>query len=162
MYSHDGIRDSLTNLASPSFFYEELRRAISRTERSGAQFSLIRLILGRVAKEKLTDELSLQLPGDTEILKFADVLIRFSRGEDLCARMGEMEFIVLLFAPQSVAENYIQRVASEWNSSLAVRNEHKNNVSMKLVASCLTSQSGRNALALLEDLDHKPLITCGE
>jgi len=159
MYSHDGLKDSLTNLAAPGLFYEELRRGILRTERSGNQLSLIRLILGRAVKEEFADESNLQLPDDMEILKFADILLRLTRGEDLCARMGEMEFIVLLFAPQPVAKNYIQRVSREWNVSSAERNDWESHISVKIIASCLTSQSGQSALELLQNLDHIPLTS---
>jgi len=147
MYSHDGLKDSLTNLAAPPFFYEELRRGLSRVARSDDQLSLIRLVLSVHTDDDLAETMT--CPDDLEILQFADILARLSRVEDLCARIGEKEFIVLLYGGESVAEGYVERILKELRTLNDVR----------LGVSHSSSRVGQSALELLQDLDHEPLLT---
>ena len=41
-FSHDGLRDSLTHLAAPPYFYENLRRDLATAERNRSRVTLIR------------------------------------------------------------------------------------------------------------------------
>ena len=41
-FSHDGLRDSLTHLAAPPFFYENLRRDLATADRNKSRITLIR------------------------------------------------------------------------------------------------------------------------
>ena len=41
-FSHDGLRDSLTHLAAPPYFYENLRRDLAAAERNRSRITLIR------------------------------------------------------------------------------------------------------------------------
>ena len=47
MFSHDGLKDVLTHVAAPPLFYEELRREVSRMERNGKRFGILRLVLAQ-------------------------------------------------------------------------------------------------------------------
>lgn len=158
MYSYDGLRDSLTNLASPAFFYEELRRAASRVERSEGQFSIIRLILRVATDGKSADTARTAKPDDFEIIRFADVLVRMCRGEDLCARLGSAEFLVLLCAPESVAENYIQRVAHNWHTLIEDQHRDFDHSPINLLSAIATSRLDLSLLDLLQNLDRKTLV----
>lgn len=158
MYSYDGLRDSLTNLASPAFFYEELRRAASRVERSEGQFSIIRLVLRVATDGKSADTAKTVKPDDFEIIRFADVLIRMCRGEDLCARLGSAEFLVLLFAPESAAESYIHRVAHNWHAPIEDQHRSFEDSPIDLFSSISTSRLGLSPLDLLQNLDNKALV----
>lgn len=157
MYSHDGLKDSLTNLAAPPFFYEELRRGLSRVARSDGQLSLIRLVLSVDIEDDLAETMT--YPDDLEILQFADILVRLTRIEDLCARIGEKEFIVLLYGGESVAHGYVERILMELRTSRAVINIDDDSFFLRLGVSHSSSRVGQSALDLLQDLDHEPLLT---
>ena len=53
-FAHDGLRDSLTHLAAPPYFYENLRRDLATAERNKSRLTLIKLIL-----QEKTEQLSL-------------------------------------------------------------------------------------------------------
>lgn len=157
IYSHDGFKDSLTNLAAPPFFYEELRRGLSRVTRHGGKLSLVRLILSADTKDDPAD--TMPSPDDLEIIEFADILVRLSRVEDLCARIGEKEFIVLLYGGEFVAKGYVERILKEWRSLEEVTDMGEDAVRLTLSVSHSSSRVGQNALELLQDLDIKPVHT---
>ena len=55
-FSHDGIRDSLTHLAAPPYFYENLRRELGTAERNKSELSLIRFLISKnVAGIQITE-----------------------------------------------------------------------------------------------------------
>lgn len=157
MFSHDGIKDSFTRLAAPPLFYEELRRELSRFERSGDPFSLIRLVLLTGAKNQYRQESDEISRHEVEILNFTETLIRLSRSEDLCARIGEREFAVLLRGSESVAKNLIDRVTNEWLAAIGMS---VGDLAYPDFSSAhLSPQSGESALGLLNRLDRQPLIS---
>lgn len=160
MYSHDGLKDSLTNLAAPPLFYEELRRGIVRVARSGETFVLIRFVLANVIVGEMGDVSESKYPDDAEIIKFADALMRASRGDDLCARMGEHEFVVLLYACESMVETYIERIGRACKSMVYPPFQVEDSPKVWLKTSFISHQPGQSALECLEDLDRQPLITC--
>ena len=116
MRSHDGLRDSLTHLASPGLFYEELRREIARARRSRDMISLARFVLRSNVMESVGPRLS---EFEIEVLSFSHTLTRLTRAEDICSRIGNLEFIVLLHGNDSVASQLIERVALAWMGDLA-------------------------------------------
>lgn len=156
MFSHDGIKDSLTQLAAPPLFYEEMRRELSRFERSGDPFSLIRLVLQSEERNLYRQESNDISTYEVEILNFTETLIRLSRSEDLCARIGEREFAILLRGPESVAKNLIERVTNEWLAAIAM--SVGGMAYPDFSSAHLSSQSGESALGLLNRLDRQPLI----
>lgn len=145
MYSHDGLRDSLTNLAAPTLFYEALRRELSRVSRSGDQLSLVRFLL---APDQLADERPAAQIDDREVLKFSEILAQLSREEELCARMGELEFVSVLHGPSLVAQSFILRISDAWAD---------NEENMYLASSHVTALLGEESLALLNRLDSEHL-----
>ena len=158
IFSHDGIKDSLTHLAAPPLFYEALRRELSRFERSGNPFSLVRLVLLTETKNQYRQENNDVSIYEVEILNFAEILIRLSRSEDLCARIGEREFAILLHGSESVAQNLIERVANKWLAAIAENVKERGRAYPDFLSAHLSSQSGENTLDLLNRLDRQPLI----
>ena len=153
MRSHDGLRDSLTHLAAPGLFYEELRRELARTRRSGEPLSLIRLVLRPIeleAKGVLTSTY------EVEVLSFSQTLSRLSRAEDVCSRMGPLEFLILLHGNQSIALNLVERIALAWNTDLLEDAGPDYQGRVRLASSQLTSHSGEIALEFLNRLDLEP------
>ncbi len=117
-FSHDGLRDSLTHLAAPPYFYENLRRDIATAERNKSRLSLIRFQLFssvNIDPEKI--EIRDESQYEVAILSFAELLKSLIRSEDLCARLGRMEFTLILKAPLEVANSLSSRVLHSWQSS---------------------------------------------
>jgi hypothetical protein len=104
-FSHDGIHDTFTNLASPNYFYEELNRLMARYERSKADFRIINISFVGVKNGH-----------ESEILEMAALLRSLVRGEDLAARLGTYEFGLLMNG--SECESLAQRIEENWNTSV--------------------------------------------
>ncbi|MEI6811889.1 MAG: diguanylate cyclase [Actinomycetes bacterium] len=136
MFSHDGLKDSLTQLAAPPRFYDELHRELSRCARSGESFVVVKF------------ELQATSQYEEKVLDFAEVLSEASRVEDLCARLGEYEFAILLRGSQSVAVSFIDRVIQRWKQE---------SIYVKFWSSMVESQAGESPLELLNRLDGNPL-----
>lgn len=136
MFSHDGLKDSLTQLAAPPRFYDELHRELSRCARSGESFVVVKF------------ELQATSQYEEKVLDFAEVLSEASRVEDLCARLGEYEFAILLRGSQSMAVSFIDRVIQRWK-------QESNYV--KFWSSMVVSEAGESPLELLNRLDGNPL-----
>lgn len=158
MFSHDGIKDSLTQLAAPPLFYEELRRDLSRMERSGDQFSLIRLVLLTGPSNQKREESKHISTYEVETLNFAETFTRLSRSEDLCARIGEREFAILLRGSESHAINFIERITRRWLVVIATSVEEGGIAYSDFLSAHLGTRSGEGALDLLNRLDRQPLI----
>jgi GGDEF domain-containing protein len=138
-YSHDGLRDSLTQLAAPPYLYESLRREISRSMRKATGLSLLRFVLD--GNESSIEEV---------LLHFADLLTKSFRYEDLVARMGESEFVVLVTGDQTVARGLSDRFYESWQA----QGTH----SVKASYSYATYVESESALEFLNRLDHEELI----
>jgi GGDEF domain-containing protein len=103
VFSHDGLRDSLTRLAAPPFFYESLKREISLSERNESEITAISFRL-------ISDQPIYDFP----LLAFSEIAMRAFRLEDHIARMGVDNFIVLITGDNDVAEQITARVQSQW------------------------------------------------
>lgn len=152
MYSHDGLRDALTQLAAPTLLYEELRREIARARRENQELALVRFVLTQVdltAADFLED-----------VIAFAHALTLLSRDEDVCARMGEREFVCILHGGEDAARNYIERIASSWHRDNERKRPDVSEPSLRLDFASLNSTAEENVLALLNRLDSQPLLAC--
>lgn len=105
-FSHDGIHDIFTNLASPNYFYEELNRLIARFERSQTEFRIINISF-----------VGIKNGHESEILEMAALLRSLLRGEDLAARLGVFEFGLLING--SHYESLAQRIEENWNVTVS-------------------------------------------
>ena len=85
VFSHDGLRDSLTRLAAPPFLYESLKREISLAERNESALTAMAFILE-----------SDQPIYDYPIVAFSEIASRAIRLEDHVARMGADNFVALI------------------------------------------------------------------
>lgn len=153
LYSHDGIRDSLTQLAAPTLFYEELRRALARATRNAEAVCLVRFVLkSHVATLDISDS-----PSDSfyeeEIVSFAQTLTRLCRQEDLCARMGQMEFVSILPGDELAPLRLISRITLHWRDDLARHRGSRFEDRLELKTSHVISRPAETPLALLDRLD---------
>lgn len=155
MRSHDGLRDSLTHLASPGLFYEELRREIARARRSGDLISLARFVL-RSKVPEFDGPRSREF--EIEVLSFSRTLSRLTRVEDVCSRIGNLEFLVLLRGNDSVTLQLIERVALAWSGDFADHAGPDYRCGVTLENSHLQHIIDESALEFLNRLDQKALV----
>ena len=157
MFSHDGIKDSLTRLAAPPLFYEELRRELSRSARSGEVISIIRLVLPQEVRDHEGAESEDKSRYEVVILDFAETLTRVCRSEDLLARIGEREFLALVHGTESVATLLIARIAQGWSAASLTHDKKQGGRYPDFQSAHITIRSQEPALGLLNRLDRQPL-----
>ena len=149
-FSHDGLRDSLTHLAAPPFFYENLRRDLATADRNKSRITLIRFQI-YPAQDRLEngDEEENQVQHshyEVAILAFSEILKSNIRVEDLCARLGRFEFTLILRAGHEVADILARRVLMEWrNEQFICKSSH------------VSAIIGESSLELLNRLDNQEL-----
>ncbi len=175
IFAHDGLRDSLTHLAAPPYFYENLRRELVTAHRNKTRLTLIRFQL--FAEVNFTDSLnnnshetplfedhslktdSLKRDSVSEhssrpseslyevaILSFAEFLKSVTRAEDLCARLGQLEFTLILKAAREVGDQLSQRVVNGWSMD-----------SFSCKSSLVSAQPDESSLEILNRLDNQEL-----
>lgn len=152
-YSHDGIRDSLTQLAAPTLFYEELRRELARANRGQESICLVRFVLQPTKITFNVDESNSDSLYEEAILSFAHTLTRLCREEDLCARLGELEFVSILHGAELAALRLIARISESWREDLARRRTAMDLDSILLATSSVVSRPMESSLELLDRLD---------
>ena len=140
-FSHDGIHDTLTQLFSAPYFYEELSRQIALSKRNGGEFSII----GCVLHAQNTSE------QDFEAINFAHLLSSLTRKNECVARMGENEYAILLPENEFNASVVLSRIIRAHNSSESTK--------ATLLTSIVQHQAKESSLELLNRLDKTPLST---
>ena len=148
LFSHDGIHDSQTHLAAPSYFYELLEQEIAISDRSGVAFSLIRIVF---RKARLIDSQLNEAIDAADILYFSEALKDLTRKQDCVARLGINECVILVKANSSNVEILLTRLISA--PHLTVEN------SLIILAASVEFQIGEGALTLLNRLDLASLST---
>lgn len=139
MFSHDGLRDSLTHLAAPPYFYENLRRDLASAERNKSRVTLIRFqLLPNIPENDSQYEAA--------IIAFAELVKAATRSEDLCARLGRFEFTMIVKAPLKVAEAIAERVQGSWLES-----------NFRCQASLISTNGSESSLEILNRLDSAPV-----
>lgn len=146
LFSHDGIHDSQTQLATPPFFYEQLRREVALSTRTQLTFSLVKITFTRY----LFDE-DAQLVGAEDILRFSCELRALTRTEECIGRLGINECVILISDGEKAARELLLRLYS--TPSLSV------NHTLRICLSMLSWRHGESALELLNRLDKAPLST---
>ena len=145
VFSHDGLRDSLTFLAAPPLFYENLRRDLASSSRNKSPLSLVQFHMVSPEKEDLEHQgLEHADPSIYElaIINFSHILKSESRSEDLCARLGRYEFTLIVKANIEVAYKIAHRVQNSWSDP-----------HFRCVAAVVTAKLNESALEVLNRLD---------
>ena len=106
--SHDGVHDSLTYLAAPSFFYEILYREIARANREHSPLMLFRFTLQCQVMGLVQSEYELS------IINFARAVAGLTRDSDVTARVGRFEFFTLLPVAKNQGIGFIDRLIQTW------------------------------------------------
>jgi GGDEF domain-containing protein len=158
MYSHDGIRDSLTQLAAPTLLYEELRRELARAKREAQPILLIRFLLAPPGGHIHVGEVGAYSECEEGVINFAQTLTHLSRGEDVCARMGELEFVCILRGLEEARESFLSRISLRWSQAQSTRSESHVGIFLRLEAASLMSKPDEDALDFLNRLDREPMM----
>jgi GGDEF domain-containing protein len=145
-FSHDGLRDSLTHLAAPPYFYENLRRELGTAERNKSQLSLVRFLISKDEAGIKITESDIDSRYEVAILSFAEILKASIRSEDLCARLGQLEFTLILKGSSNVATSLAERVLRSWMFE-----------GFGCHYSVLTVNRGESSLEILNRLDNQEL-----
>jgi len=91
--SHLAATDELTGLYNRRFFNEHFTQSLSAARRYSFPLSLI---MADIDKFKTVNDTYGHAAGDKVLKAFADILRTVGRTEDICARWGGEEFIILL------------------------------------------------------------------
>ena len=155
MFSHDGIRDSLTQLAAPTLLYEELRRELARAKRQNQPISLIRFLLvpGRLQLH-VSEVTYSEFEGG--VINFAHTLTLLSRTEDVCARMGELEFVCVLHGLEEASWKFISRISLNWTDQTSSQARRQGGNDLTLEVASVVSTPSESALDFLNRLDLVP------
>ena len=143
-FAHDGLRDSFTHLAAPPYFYENLRRELGIAKRNKSRLSLIKFLIH-------TEKSGIHIPEshyEAAILSFAEILKESIRSEDLCARLGRLEFTLILKTSQELATSLAERVINSWKLQ-----------DFNCSYSVLAVHLGESPLEILNRLDNQELRT---
>lgn len=142
LFSHDGIHDSQTHLASPSFFYEQLRREISLAARTQKPLALVKILFLNPNSEQLQAK---------DILHFSYELTQLTRKDECVGRLGVNEVVIIIRDGLSNAEQFVQRLLD--STSLTVDN------SLRIKVAKVYGEENEDSLHLLSRLDQAELLT---
>lgn len=142
LFSHDGIHDSQTHLASPSYFYEQLRREIAMATRSGKPLALIKVVFANPESEQVRAH---------DILHFSYELTQLTRNEDCIGRLGINEVVIIVRDGEKNAQLFLQRLLD--STSLTV------NHSLQIQMAIVFCHENEDALKLLDRLDRAELVS---
>ena len=104
-FTHDGLHDSLTHLAAPPYFYENLRRDIASADREKSRLTLIKFVLQDLSGNDVS-----QSRYEVAVVTFAEILKSSIRSQDLCARLGLLEFTLILKSSAAIGISLAERI----------------------------------------------------
>ena len=144
-FTHDGVRDNLTHLAAPPYFYENLKRELIGFERSGHSISLLRFALNPAFEIDLESEEGDALV-ESAALNFSQLIMETLRREDLCARLGLTEFVLIVSGNEELVSVIAHRIATSWSDD-----------NFQCLHASVLARRGESSLELLNRLDNETL-----
>jgi GGDEF domain-containing protein len=142
LFSHDGIHDSQTHLASPSYFYDQLRREISLATRTDKPIALIKILFDNPDSDQVRAY---------DILHFSHELTQLTRQEDCIGRLGVNEIVIIVRDGRGNAELFVTRLLD--SASLTV------NHSLQIRIATIFARNNEDSLKLLDRLDRAELVS---
>ena len=142
LFSHDGIHDSQTHLASPTYFYDQLRREISLATRTDKPIALIKILFDNPDSDQVRAY---------DILHFSYELTQLTRQEDCIGRLGVNEVVIIVRDGHAIAELFVKRLLEA--TSLTV------NHTLDIRIATVYARNNEDSLKLLDRLDCAELVT---
>lgn len=141
LFSHDGIHDSQTHLASPSFFYDQLRREISLATRVNKPIALVKIIFDNPESDQVRA---------FDILHFSYELTQLTRQEDCVGRLGINEVVIIVRDGCVNADLFVKRLLD--STTLTV--DH----TLRIRIATIFAHNNEDSLKLLDRLDRAELV----
>jgi GGDEF domain-containing protein len=142
LFSHDGIQDSQTHLASPSYFYDQLRREISLATRVDKPIALIKVVFDNPDSDQVRAY---------DILHFSYELTQLTRQEDCIGRLGVNEVVIIVRDGGVNADLFVNRLLDA--TSLTV------NHTLQIRIATVFARDNEDSRKLLDRLDRADLVT---
>jgi len=142
LFSHDGIHDSQTHLASPTYFYDQLRREISLATRTDKPIALIKILFDNPESDQVRAQ---------DILHFSYELTQLTRQEDCIGRLGVNEVVIIVRDGPGNADLFVKRLLDA--TSLTV------NHTLQIRIATIYARKNEDSLKLLERLDRAELVS---
>jgi len=142
LFSHDGIHDSQTHLASPTYFYDQLRREISIATRTEKPIALIKILFDNPDSDQVRAY---------DILHFSYELTQLTRQEDCIGRLGVNEVVIIVRDGRGNADLFVKRLLD--STSLTV------NHTLHIRIATVYAQNNEDSLKLLDRLDRAELVS---
>ena len=142
LFSHDGIHDSQTHLASPSYFYDQLRREISLATRTDKPIALIKILFDNPDSDQVRAY---------DILHFSYELTQLTRQEDCIGRLGVNEVVIIVRDGRGNADLFVKRLLD--STSLTV------NHTLHIRIATVYARDNEDSLKLLDRLDRAELMS---
>jgi len=141
LFSHDGIHDSQTHLASPTYFYDQLRREISLATRTDKQIALIKILFENPNSDQVRAY---------DILHFSYELTQLTRQEDCVGRLGINEVVIIVRDGCGNADPFVKRLLD--STTLTV------NHTLRIRIATVFAHKNEDPLKLLDRLDRAELV----
>jgi len=141
LFSHDGIHDSQTHLASPSYFYDQLRREISAATRADKPIALIKIVFDNPDTDQVRAN---------DILHFSYELTQLTRQEDCIGRLGLNEVVIIVRDGEGNANFFADRLLDA--TALTV------NHTLQIRIATVFGHNNEDSQKILERLDRAELI----
>ena len=142
LFSHDGIHDSQTHLASPTYFYDQLRREISLATRTKKPIALIKILFDNPDSDQVRAH---------DILHFSYELTQLTRLEDCIGRLGVNEVVIIVRDGRGNAELLMKRLLDA--TTLTVKH------TLQIRIAIVHANSNEDSLKLLDRLDRAELVS---
>ena len=142
LFSHDGIHDSQTHLASPTYFYDQLRREISLATRTEKPIALIKILFDNPDSDQVRAH---------DILHFSYELTQLTRQEDCIGRLGVNEVVIIVRDGRGNAELLMKRLLDA--TTLTVKH------TLQIRIAIVHANSNEDSLKLLDRLDRAELVS---
>jgi len=142
LFSHDGIHDSQTHLASPTYFYDQLRREISLATRTEKPIALIKILFDNPDSDQVRAH---------DILHFSYELTQLTRQEDCIGRLGVNEVVIIVRDGRGNAELLMKRLLDA--TTLTVKH------TLQIRIAIVHAKSNEDSLKLLDRLDRAELVS---
>jgi GGDEF domain-containing protein len=141
LFSHDGIHDSQTHLASPTYFYDQLRREISLATRTDKPIALIKILFENPNSGQVRAY---------DILHFSYELTQLTRQEDCVGRLGINEVVIIVRDGCGNADPFVKRLLD--STTLTV------NHTLRIRIATVFAHKNEDPLKLLDRLDRAELV----